>query len=103
MNITENLSWGVGKLESLNGKTGLGRHKPKWQKPCYKISIDESEVKLTVTLTPIGVLINKMIAGRSVLLQKDTILEIKNKVYEGILNYLNVAGYPPKACKDFNI
>jgi len=93
----------VGKQESPKRKTSLGRHKPKWQKPYNKISIDESEVKFGVTLTPIGVLINKMIAGRSVLLQKDTILEIKNKVYAGILNYLNVAGYPPKACKDFNI
>jgi len=97
-----NLSRSTGKKESPKRNTGLARKKPKWQKPYYKMSIDEAEVKLGVTLTPIGVPINKMIRERSVLLQKDTVLEIKNKVYEGLVNYLNVAGYPTEACKDFN-
>jgi len=84
------------------GNTASEKKKIKWVKSYSRMSIEEAEIRLGVSLRLVGKPITNMIHGKPVLLGRKSILEVKEKVYDALKDYLNVSGYPTEANSDYN-
>lgn len=54
-----------------------------------------------IILTPNRVLIKEIIEEKDILIQKELILKIKNKVYKNLWNFENMTRYPTEAITGF--
>ncbi|PUU82936.1 hypothetical protein B9Z19DRAFT_1061476 [Tuber borchii] len=58
---------------------------------------DETEERLGIPLTTMGIPIEKMITSKDRLLGEDVIGRLKEKIYNSLVDYLKVIGYPTEA------
>ncbi|RPB23799.1 hypothetical protein L211DRAFT_838237, partial [Terfezia boudieri ATCC MYA-4762] len=81
--------------------TDSKKRKFKWSIPYGEMTIPEAEKRLGVEFTLRSITVKKMVEGKSALLGKDSISKIKKKVYDNLVGYLEIEGYPSEADPDF--
>ncbi|RPB18438.1 hypothetical protein L211DRAFT_871808 [Terfezia boudieri ATCC MYA-4762] len=81
--------------------TDSKKRKFKWSIPYEEMTIPEAEKRLGVEFTLRAITVKKMVEGKSALLGKDSISKIKKKVYDNLVGYLEIEGYPSEVDPDF--
>ncbi|RPB23699.1 hypothetical protein L211DRAFT_879953 [Terfezia boudieri ATCC MYA-4762] len=81
--------------------TDSNKRKSKWSILYGEMTIPEAKKRLGVKLTLCAITVKKMVEGKSALLGKDSISKIKKKVYDNLVRYLEIEGYPSEANPDF--
>ncbi|KAG0643600.1 hypothetical protein HOY80DRAFT_1087678 [Tuber brumale] len=75
--------------------------KLKWGISYSKITVREAEKRLGLRLNLRGIPVKRMLDGKHVLLGPDTILKLKRKIYQDLVNCMRAGGYPTEAKADF--
>ncbi|PUU82118.1 pyridoxal phosphate-dependent transferase [Tuber borchii] len=78
-----------------------GKRARKWVTSYSRMTIPEAELYLNVSLSLPGIPVRRMLEGKPQLLGPDAIAKAKKKVYEGLVAYMDVGGYPTEANPDF--
>ncbi|KAG0642387.1 hypothetical protein HOY80DRAFT_1134579 [Tuber brumale] len=64
------------------------------------MTISEAEKRLGLRLNIRGIPVKRMLEGKRALLPPDTILELKRRIYQYLVTYMAVRGYPIEATAD---
>ena len=77
------------------------KRKSKWTTSYSKMTIPEAEKRLGVELALRAIPVKKMLEGKNCLLGKDCISKVREEIYDGLVGYLEIEGYPTEADPDF--
>lgn len=77
------------------------KRKSKWYVPYSEMSLLEAEDRLGIALALRGTPVKTMLEGKSINAGKEGILQVKEKVYDGLVGQLEIEGYLTEADPDF--
>ena len=83
------------------GDDNTKKLKPKWTTACSKMTIRQAEGRLGVRLALRAIPVKTMLEAKSAAIGKEAMLQIKEKVYDGLVGQLEIEGYPTEADPDF--
>ncbi|KAG0635007.1 hypothetical protein HOY80DRAFT_481724 [Tuber brumale] len=91
-------------LEVLNTKAVTNTHKNrrnlKRGTSYSRMTISEAEARLGLRLNLSGIPVKRMLEGKRALLAPDILLKLKTKIYQDLVTYMALRGYPIEATAD---
>ncbi|KAG0132797.1 hypothetical protein HOY82DRAFT_285272 [Tuber indicum] len=96
---SEDSNMGIQKANFTTDAT-KGRNR-KWDTSYSKMTIPDAEKRLGLRLNLRGTSLDRILDGKSGLLGSDSILKVKMKIYQNLVDYIEAGGYPTEADADF--